>query len=266
MDNAPAGTARLERGHDRCQRGCLHTMNKKWVLYLHLGIVFLAWMYLVQLHWSNDGLWMQGDSPRHATNGVFYKDFLFSGSLDPLHYTFRYYARYPAISPANYPPFFYLLEALVFGVLHPSPYLAKGLVLLLALFAALYLMAWIRRWISADAGWMACLLLLLPGFVLWSHAVMQNVPSTALSLAALFHSRRWIEESPGRGAAGQLYLAAAFATLATLTYFPAGIVFAVILAWLLVLRRWSLIMNRRTLFACLGSGILIAPWLYLSFS
>jgi hypothetical protein len=238
----------------------------KWHFYLQLGIVLIAWLFLVQLHWSNDGLWMQGDAPRHATNGIFWKDFLLSGSTDPLHYALQYYARYPAISPTNYPPLFYWVEALAFETLHISPYIAKGIILLFALLAALYLMAWIRRWIGADTAWIACLVLLMPGFVVWSHAVMLNVPSTALSFAALYHARRWVEAAAGSGeSARHLYLSAAFSAFATITYFPAGAVIVVIAVWLLVSRSWSLIMDKRTILASLAGALFIAPWLFVAF-
>jgi hypothetical protein len=115
-------------------------------------LVIAAWAYLCGLFWDNDGLWFQGDAPRHAINGIFWKDFLLSGSIDPRAYALSYYARYPAICPTLYPPGFYLLEALMFGLFGPSPYVGKGLVLCFALMAGLYTLAWLRRWLSPAAG------------------------------------------------------------------------------------------------------------------
>src|SRR5262245_58709711 len=158
-----------------------------------VALVLIVWAYVAALHWNNDGLWFQGDAPRHAANGLFWKNFLLSGSLDPKGYALSYYARYPAINPTAYPPVFYILEATLFGVIRPSPYVAKGLVLVFALIAALYAIAWLRRWIAEEAGWGGGLILLLPGVVLWSHAIMLNVPALALGLAALYHARRWLE-------------------------------------------------------------------------
>src|SRR5215475_2584816 len=45
--------------------------------------LLLAWLYVVWLYWGNDGLWFQGDSPRHAANGLFWWDFLTSLPLNP---------------------------------------------------------------------------------------------------------------------------------------------------------------------------------------
>ena len=65
-------------------------------------------MWSLQL--DNDGLWFQGDSPRHAINGFFWIDFLREVTLEAKDYALSYYARYPAIDPASRPPVFYLLE------------------------------------------------------------------------------------------------------------------------------------------------------------
>jgi hypothetical protein len=237
--------------------------NRKYLL-SQLAIVLLAWLLLISLHRQNDGLWQQGDSPRHAANGLFWKEFLLSGSLNPHDYALRYYARYPVISPANYPPVFYLLEGAVFAAYHPSPYAAKCLVQVFALLAACYLMAWLRRWVAVEAGSAAALLLVLPGFVLWSNAVMLNIPAMAISLAALYHARRWLEASDGRAVKHQLYLTAVFSISAVLTYFLAGILVFIIIAWMLFLRRWDLLLSGRTVCVVLVVAALLLPFLYIA--
>jgi len=237
--------------------------KKRLGVLLSVGIVLVTWFFLVGADWKNDGLWFQGDSPRHAANGIFWKDFLLSGSLNPQDYALRYYARYPVIAPTSYPPFFYITEGALFFAFGASPYAAKGLVLAFALFGCFYLIAWLRRWIAADAGWEAALLLLLPGFVLWSNAIMLNVPATALAFAALYHARRWIDSHPAPAAHRHLYLSASFFVLAALTYVPVGIVAVIVLAWILARRQWSLFWSWRTLCVGLGVAAILAPVLYI---
>jgi hypothetical protein len=70
----------------------------------------LVWLYVVGLHFDNDGLWYQGDAPRHAANGLFWKDFLARFPVNPVEFAVSYYVRYPVITPSAYPPGFYLLE------------------------------------------------------------------------------------------------------------------------------------------------------------
>jgi hypothetical protein len=222
-------------------------------------ILLLTWGYVCWLHWDNDGLWFQGDAPRHAANGLFWKDFLQSFSLDPKGYALSYYARYPSISLTTYPPAFHLLEAAAFGLFGPSPYVAKGLVLCFALLAALYTMAWLRRWIGEDAGWAGALVLLLPGVICYAHAVMLNLPAFALSLGALYHVRRWLETQ----SRWQMYLAAALAVLAVATYFAAGAIAFVAIAWVLALGRWDVLYRPQTLLASAACILLVLPPLWV---
>jgi hypothetical protein len=222
-------------------------------------LVIAAWGCLCRLFWDNDGLWYQGDAPRHAMNGLFWKDFLASGSLDPRAYASSYYARYPAICPTVYPPAFYLLEALTFGLFGPSPYLAKGLVLGFGLMAGLYTMAWLRRWLAPAAGGAAALVLLSPGLTTWAHAVMLNVPALAIGMAALYHTRRALEFPEDPHQRRHLYAAAALATIGIWTYPITGIVVFIGLAWLAALRRWTMLVRPQTLLAGLACALVLAP-------
>ena len=111
-------------------------------------LLVAVWGFLVLLHADNNGLWWQGDAPRHATTGIFYWDMLTSLPRHPIDFALQFYARYPLISPGMYPPFFHILEGLAYGIFGISPYVAKMLVLVFLLLAGFYLMAWLRRWIG----------------------------------------------------------------------------------------------------------------------
>src|SRR5258706_6647571 len=90
---------------------------------------------------------------------------------------------------------------------------------------------------------------------------MLNVPATALSVAALYHARRWFDEPPNPPR--HLYLAALWSVAAVLTYFIAGVLVIVLLAWLLVARRARLLMQPRTLIAGAVAAALLSPWAVL---
>ena len=129
---------------DQNQKILSKTMLEKWKKTWFLPqilLVLAAWLFLCWLHWNNNGLWY-GDAPRHAANGIFWKDFLLSLSFEPKSYALSYFARYPVIAPTLYPPLFYLLEAVSFEIFEPSPYIAKNLVLVFLLIATLYTTAW----------------------------------------------------------------------------------------------------------------------------
>ncbi len=217
-----------------------------------------VWAYVVLLHTGNDGLWYIGDAARHAINGFFWWDFLARAPSSPKDFALQYYARYPATSPTSYPPFFYLLEGIGYRLIGPSPFVAKGIVQAFTLLGALYIASWLRRWVRPEAGWGGALVLLQPGTIIWSNVVMLNVPSAALSVAALFHTRRWLES----GLRQQVYLGVAFMILAVLTYFPSAVSSLVVLPWLIAYDRWSIFSNQsvRTI------GIVVALLFLLPFA
>src|SRR5205814_9202793 len=110
-------------------------------------------------------------------------------------------------------------------------------------------------------GWSGPFLLLMPGIVLYTQAVMLNVPAMALSTAALYHGRRWVESR----SRGQLLLAGAFVAAATLTYYLAAIVVSIFVAWILLSLRKTDLSRPVVRICALGGAILIAlgyvvPW------
>lgn len=227
--------------------------------------VCTAWGFITWLHWHNNGLWY-GDAPYHAANGLFWKDYLLNLSLDPKYYALSYFARYPVIAPTKYPPIFYLLEAVLFGIVGPSPYIAKLLVLGFTLMAALYTTVWCRRWIAQEAGWAGALIILLPSMVQWSNAIMLNIPTVALSIGALYHFRRWLESPSEFPSWKNLYLGAAMAVLSILTYVTSCVIILIIGTWIIIEKRWSLLWKRRTLIILIISAMSLLPWLIVVLS
>jgi hypothetical protein len=221
--------------------------------------VGLVWLSIVGLHLHNDGIWYQGDAPRHLTNGLLFLDLLTELPADPKEFALSYYARYPVIHPTAHPPGFYLLEALAFAVFGASPFVAKALVLLFGLAATIYLTLGLRRWLSPEAGWAGLLLLLQPSVILWSHAVMLNIPSMALGIATLWHLRRWMEEPASR----HVYPALLLAFVGVLTYATTGVVVLISLAWIIAERRWVLLTDRRAWILAVVLVVLLVPWVFV---
>ena len=225
-----------------------------------LGALLVSWAWVVVRHAANDGLWYQGDSSRHAINGLFWWDFLKQGPTSPLGFALSYYARYPVINPVAYPPFFYLVEGGAYQVFGISPFVSKGLVLASVLLGAGYLCAWLRRWVAPAAGWAALLVVLQPGVITWSHAVMLNVPAMALAMATLYHARRWIEEPESK----HRYLTVGLGTLAVLTYLPIAVIVPIIVLWALWERRLLRLVRWRTALVVLPPAAGVAAWVLLA--
>lgn len=195
----------------------------QWAALLAALVLVAAW------HWGNDGLWFQGDAPRHAATGLFFWDLLTTLPADPLGFALSYYARYPALVLGAYPPLFHLVEGLAFGLLGPSPYVARGVVLMSTGIAGAYVLAWGRRWIGPLAGWAGVCTVLLPGFMRYSNAVLLNMPAAALGLAGLYHFHAWLDD--GRRRDRTLFVVWSAASI--LTYYPGAIVLPVAVVWLL---------------------------------
>jgi hypothetical protein len=213
-----------------------------------LAGLLLAILSIFANHWENDGLWFQGDAPRHAVTGFFYWDLLTALPRHPLSYALSYYARYPVINVGAYPPLFHLVEGFALAVV-PSAYAVKALVTGCAAVAGLYTMLWGRRWIGPLAGWAGLCTVLTPGFVRYSTAILLNIPAVATGMAALYHLHAWLETDRARDR--RLFVLLTVATI--LTYIPGGLV-------LLIAGVWALCFGRRAgaRFLLLLAGLLAA--------
>jgi hypothetical protein len=220
-----------------------------------------AWLYIAIIHRHNDGLWYLGDSTTHAANGAFWWEIISRLPHDPLGFALSYYSRYPIINPTAYPPVFYLVEGVLYRIFGISPYVPRALVLACALMASLYLVAWIRRWISEEVGWFGTLFILQPAIVVWSNAVMLNVPSTAMAVAALYHTRRWIDEPKS----GHVWGAGIFGALAILMYPATAVVVVMMLGLILAERRLHIIFTRQVLAVSALAAAAILPWAFFAY-
>ncbi len=217
------------------------------IFWLQLVALVLCWLIGIWFHWDNDGIWFQGDSPRHALNAAFFSDLLKEGIWTPIEYAHQYYVRYPAITPQRYPPLFYLLLAGGFSTFGVSGFLAKSFVQIFALMLGVYTLLGLRRWVSSAAGLVAGLVFLMPGMMIWSGAVMLNVPALALGVACLFHLRCVLEGPECSSTCIQLCLALGFAALSICIHPTVGVVIPVAGLWLLLDRQLRCLMNLRAL-------------------
>ena len=227
--------------------------------WFQVSALLTCWSVLIWFHWSNDGLWFQGDAPRHAITGLFWRDLLVSGWSQPLTFTREYYARYPTICPNMYPPVFYLLEAAAFCLCGPYPAAAKGVVLLCSLGAGFYLLAWLRRWIEPAAGIAAGLVLLTPGIITWSNAIMPNMPAVMFAMGGLFHVLKSFEATDRRESQRQLLIGSLMAVLGILTHPLVAVVVLVGATWMLVLGRCRILVRPSTLAIAGLAALLLIP-------
>ena len=75
---------------------------------------------------------------------------------------------------------------------------------------------------SEEAGWAAGLFLLLPGISCWSDAIMLNIPALTFSIAAVYHTRSWIDTP--NASVRDFWFVPVLTLCAILTYYTAGII------------------------------------------
>ncbi|HEV8523273.1 MAG TPA: glycosyltransferase family 39 protein [Terriglobales bacterium] len=202
------------------------------------------------------------DEPRHALTGVYFADFLSDLPLsDPVGYTYRYYAQYPALGLVHWPPLYHLSEGVMFLVFGRSVETAR---LTTMLFALLGLFFWFKIVLRFAGRWAAAFstiaLALLPSIFLYERSVMLEVPSLAIAMAAAYF---WFEFlRTGRNSL--LYAFAGSAGLAILTKQHSVFLLPLCLLTLVVERKWRLLLRWHAVGAALLSGILVLPYYALT--
>ncbi len=191
---------------DRLSKLCRNGSKSLWtyrgglclfVLGLATVLLFFASPHAGDFWWS--------DAPRHAMDGVFYRDLLSAFPIgDPKQFAMDYYLRYPALTILFYPPGFAIFEAplfWIFGVSHTVAQLAVSL-FLLALAWGTYCLA--VRWLGRlGALAFAVLLIGTHEVAFWARQVMLEIPAFAFLVWSCYFFLRYLNE----GKPSRLYAA-----------------------------------------------------------
>jgi hypothetical protein len=170
-----------------------------------------------------DGDFWWSDSPRHALNGAFIKDFVAAMPWhDPKAWAINYYLQYPSLTILVYPPLFYVVEAAAYSLFGVSQMVAQATVGLFTLLLATAAYGVARfsfpRWSALGAS---LLVVGGPQAAFWARQVMLDIPAYAALVAGVFFFIRCVgEKKPG-----YLYLSV-FVTLAAV-YIKINAVFIV---------------------------------------
>ncbi|MDE3179190.1 MAG: glycosyltransferase family 39 protein [Acidobacteriota bacterium] len=206
---------------------------------------------------------LNDDEPHHAFTGIFVADFLSDMPLaHPVKYTYLYYARYPVLGIVHWPPVFSAVEGLVFLALGASVVTAKLTVLLFALFGFFFWFLLVR-YLEGDLPAIAstAVLALIPFMILYERSVMLEIPSLAISIAAIYFWARFLRE----GASRHVYWFAILAALALLTKQQSIFLVPFCLLTMFILGKWRLLLDHR-LWKAIGLVVIIAgPFYALDF-
>src|SRR6266851_2974746 len=195
------------------------------------------------------------DEAFDATTGLYVADFIRDlpvALAHPVQYTYAYYAQYPALGLIHWPPFFHFVEGMMFLAFGPSVVAARIAVLLFAL-VGLYF--WFKLVAALHNEWTAavCTIVLscLPPVLLYEKAVMLEIPSLALCIAASYFWLQYLDQAKSRS----LYWCSLFVALALLTKQQGVYLALFFLLSAFGLGKWRQLLSRPTLWA---AGIVLA--------
>jgi hypothetical protein len=202
------------------------------------------------------------DEPTHAATGLFFATFFSHMPLShPVNYTYRYYAQYPALGLIHWPPLFHIVEGLFFLAFGPSAATARLAVLF---FALLGCVAWFQIASRLQNEWAAAvstaLLGVSPGMLGLERAVMLEIPSLSLCLAATYFWIDYLKSETRRS----LYGCALLTSLALLTKQQSVYLLLFFLLTVIVQRKWTLLVRPDARRALGMSALLVAPFYVLS--
>ncbi|PYU24787.1 MAG: hypothetical protein DMG30_07810 [Acidobacteria bacterium] len=202
------------------------------------------------------------DEPTHAATGLFFADFFFHMPLaHPVSYTYLYYAQYPALGLIHWPPLFHLVEGVFFLAFGPSTATARLAVLFFALLGCFAWFQIVRRLQNSWAAAVSTALLgVSPGMLGLERAVMLEIPSLSLCLAAIYFWIDYLKSERSR----PLYCFALLTGLALLTKQQSAYLLLFCLLTLLAQRKWALLFRANARRALVMSLLLLAPFYVLS--
>ncbi len=239
-----------------------HDIQRRLLCFM-LWAIALAVPTAVVLHNIRKGeFWPQVDEPVHAVTGLYFADLLTSWPVHPIEFTYQWYAHYPALGLIHWPPFFHLVEAVLFIAFGRSIVTARMTVLLFSLLGFWF---WFRLVRELEGQWAALVstifLALLPGLLPYEKSVMLEMPSLSLCIVASYFWVRYLSDGIKR----HLYWFAFFASLALLTKQLSVYLAVFCLLTTLLLRKWRLVIDISTLKALAIVLLLTGPVYGLAF-
>ena len=201
------------------------------------------------------------DEAQHAVTGLFVADAMHDLPLfHPVAYSYRYYAQYPAIALVHWPPLFYVVEGLSFRVLGPSVVSARISVLL---FLALLIYQWFRLVEELQGPFTATvsviMLATIPLMLVFEKAVMLEIPSLALGVAAIRYWIRYLDD----GRRASVIRWALWASAALLCKQTSIYIFVFCLFSVAATRRWERVWTRNIWPAIAICAVLAGPFYML---
>ena len=178
-------------------------VKKIWPFHLTTtkSVFYIAILCIVAILLSTKGIMdertvsLQGDPPRHMMNGVFFYDLIRDLPLtNPIEYTLRYYARYPALSLGHHPLLLGIVEVPFYTVFGISVFSARLTIVFFMVFAVIMWFLLIRATYDDNVAFLSSLLFITTPFIVdLSRVVMTEIPTLALVIVATYFFFQYCE-------------------------------------------------------------------------
>ncbi len=190
----------------------------------------------------NRGEFYHPDEARHAMDGVFIYD-LIKDHPHPsklVDYAVQYYGRYPAIAIGHYPPFFGIVEAILFGIFGISVFSARLGVFSFLIVGSIFLYRFLREMYYPQKiiPLFSVLFYMTTPFVVYlSKSVMLEVPTMTMIILSIYYFHRYLDS----GRISYIYIFTFFSALALLTKQISVFILPLFFAWFLLSRKYYLL-------------------------
>lgn len=164
-------------------------------------VIYIAILCILAILLSTKGIMdegtvsLQGDPPRHMMNGVYFYDLIKDLPLtNPIEYTLRYYARYPALSLGHHPLLLGVAEVPFYTAFGISVFSARLTIVFFMVLAVIVWFLLIRATYDDNVAFLSSLLFITTPFITdFSRVVMTEIPTLALIIAATYFFYKYCE-------------------------------------------------------------------------
>jgi len=224
--------------------------------------IYITLLILITLILTGKGLFINGDffwsdESRHAMDGVYFLDLIKDMPIFHLYqYTKQYYAKYPALGLAWYPPFFAMVEAIFYAIFGISTFAARSTVISFALLGVFIWYVWIREIYNQEIAFYSGLLFItMPPVVYWSHAVMLEIPTLAMIILCFYCFYNYFELDKKKHA---YYLALSLSG-ALLTKQTAAFIIPLFFSYILIRKKYKKLIKKECIISYTILAIFIIP-------
>jgi hypothetical protein len=239
-------------------------MLKKLIENKNIQLIFICFLmiFLYTTDISKGELFYNNDETRHAFTGVFIHDLIRDLPLNPLQYTYEYYAQYPALGIIQWPPFFYFVESIFYFVFGISAVSGRMAILFFALIGIIFWYKLVLKIYNKKKAFFSSILLLTcQPILLFSKVIMLEIPALTLSIVSIYYFISYIIDNKKK----DVYMCLIFLALSTLTKQSAIFPMLLFFIYLIIHNKFNIVFRKDVILSgCIFAVLTIPYYIYAS--